>query len=261
MTGVLAIDIGNTTTTLAFWPPESDPLHWQVSSGPHRTRDEYCVLIDRMLRRDGIEPSAVTAVVVACVVPPLSATVSAATEALFGVPPLVVGPGTHTGLSIRTDNPREVGPDRIANAVAAVSGFGMPVLVLDLSTALIIDVVSADGEYIGAIIAPGLGVAADALAKRTAQLMRFRLEAPPRAIAGTTEENLQAGNVLGYLGLVEGLVGRVRAEIGPAPLIATGDEALPDLLSMCKAIDAYEPLLTVTGLRLIHERHTGRQTK
>lgn len=218
------------------------------------------MLIERLLRRDGIDPSAVTDAVMACVVPPLAATISSACETLFGVRPLTVGPGTHTGLAIQTQNPREVGPDRIANAVAAVDRYGTPVLVLDLSTALIIDVVSAGGAYMGAIIAPGMGVAAEALAKRTAQLMRFRLEAPPRAIAGTTEENLQSGHVFGYLGLVEGLVRRVRAEIGPAPLIATGEEAgLPGLLTMTSAVDAYEPLLTVEGLRLIYKRHTARQ--
>jgi type III pantothenate kinase len=216
------------------------------------------VLIDSLLTRDGVDRDDITAAVMASVVPPLTATVSAACESLFGMQPLVVGPGTHTGLEVRTDNPREVGPDRIANAVAASVQFGEPVMILDFTTALIIDVVGAGGEYMGAIIAPGMGIAAEALSRRTAQLQLIEFKPPPRAIARNTEHGLQSGLVLGYLGLVEGLVKRAQDETGPAPVVATGEAAwLPGLLAQTDVVDAYEPLLTVTGLRLIYDRHTS----
>lgn len=259
MTGTLAVDVSNLHTGIALWPGTGTPRHWQVASVPTRTADEYRVLLRSLLRADGLQPSDVSDCVVGCVVPELASTIEDVVRSLFGVAPLLVGPGTRTGLSIRTDDPREVGADRIANAVAAIERFGTPVLVLDFGTALTVDVVGPEGDYRGAVIAPGIEVAAEGLARKAARLRRIELRAPPRAIAANTEHALQSGIVFGYVGLVEGLVARVRAEIGRARVVATGDgHWLPDLLSLTPVVDAYDPLLTLDGLRRILARHRAR---
>lgn len=255
-TGILAIDVGNLVTSLALWHATEAPHHWRMSSSSHRPKDEYRLLLSALLERDGLAPSAVTGAVVACVVPTLAETIASACRDLFGLSPLVVGPGVRTGLRISTEQPREVGPDRIANAVAAIARFGAPAMVLDFTTALIIDVVGPAGDYSGAIIAPGMGVASDALARRTAQLRRIELRPPPRAIAANTEQSLQSGLVFGYVGLVEGLIRRARSEVGPAPVVATGEAPwIPDILRLTDVVDAYDPLLTLDGLRRIYIRH------
>jgi type III pantothenate kinase len=256
--GVLAVDVGNIHTALALWPfgEGAEVRHWQLASDPGRTPDEYRALIHCLLAQDGLAPGDVTGCVVASVVPALSGTLPAACRSLFGVEPLTVGPGVRSGLRIRTENPREVGPDRIANAVAAIARHGQPVLVLDFTTALIIDVVSAAGDYVGAIIAPGMEIAAEALARRAAQLQRIDLRPPPRAIATETAASLQSGLVLGYVGLVEGLVRRARAEVGPAPVVATGEVGWANtVLDQTDVVDVFDPLLTLDGLRRIYERH------
>jgi type III pantothenate kinase len=256
--GLLALDVGNTRTAIALWSAEEPPHHWKISSDPARTADEHRVLITHLLERDGLSPASVSACVVACVVPELAGTVERSCHQLFSVDPLVVRPGVRTGLPIHTDNPRELGADRIANAVAAIARFGSPVIVLDFSTALTIDVVDPEGAYIGAVIAPGLVVAASALARRAARLGSIELVAPPSAIGKDTGHAMQSGLVFGYVGLVEGLVRRVREEVGPAPVVATGDEHwLESLIAQTDVIDAYEPLLTLDGLRRIYERHTS----
>jgi type III pantothenate kinase len=256
MTGqglLVAIDVSNTTTSLALWRDSAPVVHWVVASDPWRTPDELRLLLGGLLERDGIDTTAVTAAVMACVVPELLAPLSDACGALFSVEPLVVGPGTRTGIAIRTDDPREVGPDRIANAVAAVARLGAPAIVIDCATALTLDVVGSAGDYLGAVIAPGMETAANALTENAARLPRVELSAPVRAIADDTVGALQSGVVLGYLGLVDGLVRRLRDEIGAAPAIATGEAAWGAMIAeRSDTIDAYEPLLTLDGLRRIH---------
>jgi type III pantothenate kinase len=253
--GILAVDVSNTHTALALWHGDTATRHWQLSTDRWRPPDELRVLMSGLLTLAGLESTDVAGCVLGSVVPDLIQPVSAACAALFGAGPLVVGPGVHTGLSIHTDDPREVGPDRIANAVSAVARFGAPVVVLDFATALTVDLVGPDGGYVGAVIAPGLEVAAEALARRTARLPRGRLLPPPNVIATDTERGLQSGLFFGYLGLVEGLLARARAELGPAPAVATGEAPwLATLLDHTQAIDAYEPLLTLDGLRRIYER-------
>lgn len=258
MSGILAIDVSNTHTTLALWPSAEadDPHHWKVSSDPARTADEHRVLFTQLLARDGFAVRGVAGCVVGCVVPELVGTIERACRELFGVTPLVVRPGVKSGLRIRTDNPRELGADRIANALAARARYGSPVIVLDFGTALTVDVVDPDGDYAGAVIAPGIEVAAEALLRRAARLGSIELVAPPSAIGRDTDHGLQSGLVFGYVGLVEGLVGRVKDEIGGAPVVATGDEHwLPTLLGLTDCVDAYEPLLTLDGLRRIYEQN------
>ncbi len=268
MNGLLAIDVGNTHTSLALWPagasgranpaPPSSPHHWQVASAPSRTVDELRLLVTQLLASCGLAPGDVGACVIGCVVPELHGTVVAACRQLFGVAPLVVGPGVRSGLRIRAESPREVGADRIANAVAAVARFGSPVIVLDFSTAVTLDVIGNDGEYLGAIIAPGIDIAAAALARRTARLHRFDIAPPAKAIASDTESAVRSGLFFGHVGLIEGLVARLQADVGPAAVVATGEAVwLPAVLAHTHVIDAYEPLLTLDGLRRIHARHTA----
>ena len=260
MPSILAIDISNTHVALALWQPDGSALHWQLATELRRTPDEYRVLVDQLCARDSVDCRAVDGVVMASVVPAVTSTFAMACRQLFGVAPLIVGPGVRSGLPIRTDDPREVGPDRIANAVAARARYGAPVIVLDFSTALILDVVDAKGDYVGAIIAPGLEVAADALAKRTARLHRIELVLPPSPIANNTEQSLQSGLVLGYVGLVQGLVARLQAEIGPARVVATGDGPwVPGFVAATQVVDAYDPLLTLDGLRQIYAIQERRE--
>jgi type III pantothenate kinase len=259
MAGTLAVDVSNLQTGLALWLPDREPHHWKVASMPARTADEYRVIFAELLAAEGLSTADVSACVLGCVVPELAGTFVSVLKSLFGSAPLVVGPGVRAGLDIRGDDPREVGADRIANAVAARAKYGVPVVVLDFGTALTLDVIGPAGDYLGAVIAPGMEVAAEGLRRRAARLGPIELEAPPRAIATNTTEGLQAGLVFGYVGMAEGLVQRVRAEVGPAPVVATGDGPwLSALLRLTEIVDAYDPLLTLRGLRLILEHHRRR---
>lgn len=276
MSQLLAIDVSNTQIGLALWPSgalaavpggrdasaadrgEARPQIWHIASDAGRTPDEYRILIARLFAEQALAPAEVSACVMACVVPELEAVLVETCRRLFGVEPLRVGAGVKSGLKIETAEPRELGPDRIANAVAARARHGSPVIVLDFSTALTLDVVGPGGGYLGAIIAPGIEIAAEALARHTAGLRRPGLTAPEHAIGRGTDEGLRSGLVLGYLGLVEGLLRQVQAEIGPAAVVATGDGPwLGPLLAETRAIDAHEPDLTLEGLRRIYRHHQG----
>jgi len=259
MTATLAVDVSNLQTGLALWHADDAPHHWTIASTPGSTADEYRVLLVRLLLSAGLEPTAVTDCVLGCVVPELAATFQAALLQLLGTPPLLVEPGVRTGMDIRTDDPRDVGADRIANAVAARARCGAPVVVLDFGTALTIDVVGPNGDYLGAVIAPGMEVAAEGLSRRAARLRRIELRAPPRAIAHSTAHGLQSGLVFGTIGMIEGLLRRVHDEIGPAPVMATGEApSVAQVLALTDAVQHYDPLLTLDGLRLIHAHHTQR---
>jgi type III pantothenate kinase len=261
MSGLLAIDVNNTRSSLALWVAEAAVHHWAIATERRRTADEYRLLLAGLLAQAERSRADVRAVVVGCVVPDLTPLVATACQELFDAIPLIVGPGVHSGLRITTDDPREVGPDRIANGVAAAARYGSPVIVLDFATALTIDVIGPGDEYLGAIITPGMALAADALAGRTARLQRFELVAPPTAIANDTERALQSGIVLGTVGLIEGLVRRIRAEVADGPVVATGDTAaMGTLAPLTRVIDHYDPLLTLDGLRLVYERHTARRS-
>lgn len=253
---VLTIDVGNLLTAVAVWSGGRPVYRAQLGTDPRRTGDELGLQLARCLEDGDIAPDAVHGAVVACVVPALGDAVVAACRRLLGRAPLVVGPGLRTGLAIRTEQPREVGADRIANAVAAVARHGAPVLIVDLATALSIDVVDAAGDYVGAVIAPGLEVSAEALARRTAQLARVPLVAPPSPIGNSTARGLQSGLVLGQAATIDGLVARLKATTGPAPVVATGESrAAAAVVAECRSIDVFDPLLTLDGLYRIYHGH------
>lgn len=251
----LTIDVSNRQTRLAAWRGSSAIHDWHLSTAPHRTRDEWTVWVRRLLSDGGLPASEVTAIAVACVVPSVAEDLAAALVDVFERTPLVVGPGVRTGLRIRTDDPREVGPDRVANAIAAIALHGAPVLVLDLSTAVTVDVIGGDGDYLGALIAPGIELAAESLARRTAGRLRAPMHAPDHAIGADTAGGLSSGLVLGFLGQVEGLLAQAHAEIGPAPVVATGEPVPIGQLLVAEGIAlCYEPLLTHRGLLAILDR-------
>jgi type III pantothenate kinase len=252
---LLCLDIGNTNIVLGLWNEGKWLAHWRVRTVREQMPDEYAMLLKALLRDSGYEMAAISRVVMASVVPPLTTIFSELFRRYLSAEPLVVGPGVRTGLRIRIDNPVELGADLVANAVAAYDRFRSACVIVDFGTATTFSAVSKEGDFLGVAIALGLGVAAEALANRTAQLPRVSLVPPPAAIGKNTIHSMQSGLIFGYVGLVEGLIRRIRAELGgEAQVVATGglSRAFAPLTDEISAVD---PWLTLEGLRLISERN------
>jgi type III pantothenate kinase len=245
---LLAVDVGNTQTALGLYPDGELTDHWRLATERSTTADELGVLLGGLL-----ELEAVSGICLASTVPVLVREWELLSSKWASAPLLVVGPGVKTGIPIRYDDPREVGADRIVNAVAAKERYGAPVVVVDFGTSTNFDVVSSDGEYVGGVIAPGIEVSMDALFARAARLVKVDYAAPPAVIGKTTVGGLQSGLVYGFAGQVDGIVGRIREELGaPAPAIATG--GLADLVAPhSQVIERVDPFLTLDGLRLVWE--------
>jgi type III pantothenate kinase len=254
---LLALDVGNTHTVLGVFEGNHLRANWRIATSSEATADELGVLLRSLFAGDGIDPSGIEGIIVSSVVPDLDAVHRRLARGRFGLEPLFVEPGVRTGVPILYDNPHEVGADRIVNAVAAVSRHGAPVIVVDFGTATTFDVVSPRGEYLGGVIAPGLGISADALFDRAARLVRVDIRKPPRGVIGrNTMESIQSGLFYGYADLVEGIVARLRAELGArAPIVATGGLAHV-FENEIASIDAVDPDLALQGLRIIWEKNT-----
>jgi type III pantothenate kinase len=250
---LLAIDIGNTSIKLGIFDGDSLEATWNFATGIHRTPDEYGVmLLSLMERRKGLS-SEVTGVVLCGVVPPLLHTFTELCQKYLNTEPLVVEAGVKTGMRIRLDNPREVGPDRVVNAVAAQNLYGKPLIIIDLGTATTFDIVSKGGDYLGGAIAPGIAIASEALFTRTAMLPRIELIRPKHVIGRNTISAMQSGIIFGYIDLIEGMIRRMERELGSkVKVVATGGQAYP-FAEQIAAVDVINPNLTLIGLRLIYE--------
>jgi len=282
---LLAIDIGNTNTVLGLYRPlagttparfEPAPLaHWRVTTPDERTgaatTDEFAVLLRSLFESSSLALADVTGICISSVVPPADSTLRRVCDLYFHLIPTFIEPGTRTGLPILTDNPAEAGADRIANCVAAYDRFHAPTIIVDMGTATTFDVVSAKGEFIGGAIAPGLGISAEALFSKAARLPRIDIRKPLKVIGTCTLDNLQIGLYYGYIGLVDGILERMIADLqaqqlatglpdtpihiigtgGLAPLIAEGSRYLKEL----------DPFLTLTGIRLVYERNLAHPVR
>lgn len=248
---LLAIDIGNTNITLGVFDGDALCATWRLSTERSKTSDEYSATLMQMLQLRDIAAQQIDAVALCSVVPPLTPTFVDLCKTHFGVEPLVVGAGTKTGVRILYDNPRDVGADRIVDAAAALRLYGGPVIVVDIGTATVFDAVTANGDYLGGAIAPGMVIASDALFSSTSQLRRVELVAPATAIGRNTIHAIQSGVVLGYADLVRGMVARFDAELGGgAKVVATGGLA-HILETEAGVFDDINPDLTLMGLMLI----------
>lgn len=255
MSSILLFDIGNTRITLGAYRGDELIATWHITTRVDGTADEYAVLLRSLLRQKSANGIAFDGCAIASSVPPLVSTFEDLCERHLHIKPLVVGPGVKTGLNIRIDSPREVGPDRIANGVAAKKFYGTPAIVIDFSTATIFDLLSAEGDYIGTTIASGVATSADALFRAAAQLPRVELAAPASKspIGKNTVSAVQAGLIYGYVALVEGMIARLKRELGAkAHVIGTGE--LAHLIAPeTKAIDVVDDGLTLKGLKIIYE--------
>ena len=250
---LLAIDIGNTNIAFGVFEGETLRATWNIATDLNKTADEYAVLLLNLLPRDGLALSDIDHAVICSVVPPLDAIFDELIKRYLRTSPLVISPGVKTGVRIGIDNPREVGADRVVNAAAANRLYGGPIIVIDFGTATTLDAISEDGEYLGGAIAPGIGIAAEALFTRASKLPRIELVPPEHAIGRNTVTAMQSGVMFGYVGLVESLVARIRQELGgKAKVVATG--GLANIISKeTNVIDEVNSNLTLFGLRFIHE--------
>jgi type III pantothenate kinase len=252
---LLVIDIGNTNTVLGLYDGTVLIHHWRLATNQARTSDEYAVLMRQMFDMEGADLRRVQGCIISCVVPPMQSVFTSLVERYCHIEPMIVGPGIRTGMPIQYENPREVGADRIVNAVAAYQRYAAATIVVDFGTATTFDAISEDGKYLGGAISPGVAISAEALFQRASKLPRVDICAPQRVIGRNTVGSMQAGVVYGYCALVDGMVRRIQDEYGaPMKVIATG--GLAGLFAeLTETIDDHDADLTLTGLKLIYDRN------
>ena len=270
---LLAIDVGNTNTVLGLYRIDEDSgspaagsgrrgdekpeliAHWRVTTHRQQTADEYGVLFINLFKMNGIAPSQVKYIMISSVVPPVEGTLRQVCETYFHVQPFFVEPGIKTGMPLLVDNPLELGADRLVNAIAAFERYGGPCIVVDFGTATTFDVISAKGEYMGGSIAPGLGLSAEALFSRAARLSRVDIKRPDKVIGTNTIGHLQSGLYFGYIGLVDGILDRIVAELGTKPRVIASGIMAHLIAADSRYISDIDDMLTLDGLRILFERN------
>jgi len=250
---ILVIDVGNTHTVIGVYKEEKLLRHWRISTNLEKTEDEYGILVKSLLVNSKLSLEDIKGMVISCVIPPVTWILKKMSVDYFKVPPIIVGPGTKTEIYIKTDNPKEVGADRIVNAIAAYKLYGGPVIIVDFGTATTFCAVNKEGAYLGGAIAPGIEISAEALAEKTAKLPKIEIIKPKKSIGSNTIAAMQSGIFFGYLGITNELIRRFKRELGEDSLvIATGGQA--ELIgNESKLIDKINPFLTLQGLRMIYE--------
>jgi type III pantothenate kinase len=276
---LLAIDVGNTNTVLGLYRLDGESgspaaglgrrgndkpelaAHWRVTTHRSQTADEYGVLFVNLFQMNDLAPSQVSNIIISSVVPPVDSTLRQVCEDYFHLQPLFIEPGIKTGMPVLVDNPTELGADRLVNAIAAFERYGGPCIVVDFGTATTFDVISAKGEYLGGAISPGLGLSADALFSRAARLSRVDIKRPAKVIGTNTVTHLQSGLYYGYIGLVDGILARMAAELGVEPkVIATGGLAR-QIAEDSRFITEIDDMLTLDGLLILFERNRAAKTR
>lgn len=252
---LIVVDVGNTNMVVGIYKDTELIGQWRLTTVIHRTSDEYAILLDSLLRMKNIETNDITTAIISCVVPPITPFLEDLFINSFGVKPVIVGPGIKTGISIQIENPKEVGADRIVNAVAAFELFKQQCIVIDFGTATTFDVISNNAEYLGGLIFPGITISAEALFRRAAKLPHIEIVRPPSIIGKNTINSIQSGLYYGYCELVDGLITRIKKSLkGETYVVATGGYA--DLVGKeAKSIDNIIPQLTLEGLRIVFEKN------
>lgn len=254
---LLVFDVGNTNIVLGVYDGDKLLYHWRVSTDRQKTADEYGVLINSLFSQRGMAMADIDALIISSVVPPLMVPLTRMAQRYLHVDPLIVGPGIKTGICIRYENPREVGADRIVNAVAAYEKYGGPLIIVDFGTATTFCAIDAQGDYLGGAISPGIGISTEALFQRAAKLPRIELVKPRTVICRNTVASMQSGIIYGFVGQVDEIVRRMQEEMGgKAFVVATG--GLAKLMAEeSKTINVVEHFLTLEGLRIIYNRNTA----
>ncbi|PAQ14841.1 pantothenate kinase [Bacillaceae bacterium SAOS 7] len=254
---IFVLDVGNTNTVLGVYENDVLKYHWRIETNRNKTEDEYGMIIKNLFEHEGLTFSQIDGMIISSVVPPIMFSLEKMCQKYFNIKPLIVGPGIKTGLNIKYENPREVGADRIVNAVAAIHEYGSPLIIVDFGTATTYCYIDEGGHYMGGAIAPGINISTEALYSRAAKLPRIEIVRPGQIVGKNTVAAMQAGILFGYVGQVDGIVNRMKAQSKKTPtVIATGGLA-PLIAEEATSIDVVDPFLTLKGLCLIYKRNIG----